>query len=176
MDIISTLLAHDEPAIRYRTLVDVQGRPPDSPEVAAEQSRIATSEISKRLLSQVGADGTMPRNVYAKYCGAHWILADLAEIGYPSGEKKLAPLRDQVYDFWLSPTRTEERVVDGESAKFKSKPGVPVINGLALRCASQEGNALYATLKLGLIDERTHRLAENLKRWQWPDGGWNCDR
>ena len=31
-------------------------------------------------------------------------------------------------------------------------------------------------LKLGFIDERADQLAENLMRWQWPDGGWNCDK
>ena len=110
------------------------------------------------------------------YTGAHWTLADLADIGYPAGDHTLAPIRDQVYDFWLSPSRTKERVVDREAPRYKSNPGVPIIDGRARRCASQEGNALYATLALGLADERADRLAANLIRWQWPDGGWNCDR
>jgi hypothetical protein len=54
--------------------------------------------------------------------------------------------------------------------------GVPVIRGRARRCASQQGNALYAAVVLGLLDERGRRLARLLLRWQWPDGGWNCDR
>jgi len=114
--------------------------------------------------------------VYAKYTGAHWVLAHLADMGYPPGDAALAPLRDQVYDYWLSPTRTRERIVDREAARYKSRPGVPVIDGRPRRCASQEGNALYATLALGLADERAEQLAANLVRWQWPDGGWNCDR
>lgn len=85
-------------------------------------------------------------------------------------------MRDQVYEFWLDPERTRERVVPREAARLKSRPGVPIIQGRARRCASQEGNALYATLALGLADERADRLAANLIRWQWPDGGWNCDR
>ena len=44
------------------------------------------------------------------------------------------------------------------------------------RCASQEGNALYYFLALGLADARTGELAERLIQWQWPDGGWNCDK
>jgi hypothetical protein len=31
-------------------------------------------------------------------------------------------------------------------------------------------------LKLGIADERTDILVERLKVWQWPDGGWNCDK
>lgn len=43
--------------------------------------------------------------------------------------------------------------------------------------ASQEGNALYACSRLGLAaDPRVRALAANLCSWQWPDGGWNCDR
>jgi len=45
------------------------------------------------------------------------------------------------------------------------------------RCASQEGNALAVCSRLGIAqDPRVRRLAESLMKWQWPDGGWNCDR
>jgi hypothetical protein len=53
---------------------------------------------------------------------------------------------------------------------------IRTIQGRVRRCASQEGNALYACLTLGLADERVERLAERLLQWQWPDGGWNCDK
>src|SRR3989442_882433 len=44
------------------------------------------------------------------------------------------------------------------------------------RCASQQGNALYFLTTLGLADERSDALVERLLHWQWPDGGWNCDK
>jgi hypothetical protein len=44
------------------------------------------------------------------------------------------------------------------------------------RCASQEGNAIWSALRLGLEDERTADWVERLIAFQWPDGGWNCDR
>jgi hypothetical protein len=54
---------------------------------------------------------------------------------------------------------------------------VPLIDGRYRRCASQEGNALGVGCRLGLAnDARVTTLAESLIRWQWPDGGWNCDR
>ncbi len=43
------------------------------------------------------------------------------------------------------------------------------------RCASMEGNVLWASLELGLMDRRLRVLADRLGRMQWPDGGWNCD-
>src|SRR5437867_8801350 len=54
--------------------------------------------------------------------------------------------------------------------------GVPRMQGRYRRCASQQGNALYSLATLGLADERADDLVERLLHWQWPDGGWNCDR
>jgi hypothetical protein len=31
-------------------------------------------------------------------------------------------------------------------------------------------------ITLGIADERAASLAERLLHWQWPDGGWNCDK
>ena len=172
---LQALLTWDDPCVRYRALVDVCGLPADGPEAMAQRDAIPVSDRVRRLLSPRGADGRLP-GVYSKYTGAHWVLADLADIGYPPGDASLTPLRDQVYEFWLDPQRTRERVIDVGAARYKSRPGVPIVQGRPRRCASQEGNALYSTLRLKLADDRADQLAANLVRWQWPDGGWNCDR
>ncbi len=53
---------------------------------------------------------------------------------------------------------------------------IKAIDGRVRRCGSQEGNALAVCSRLGLIDDpRVQYLAESLIKWQWPDGGWNCD-
>jgi hypothetical protein len=175
-EVLKSLLSSDDPCIRYRTLVDVCGFKPELPQARHERELIRSSHRVKSLLSYRDQGGRLQGHVYSKYTGAHWTLADLADLGYPSGDTSLFPIRDQVYDFWLSSSHTKERIMQCEAVRCKSNPGVPIIDGRARRCASQEGNALYATLVLGLADERTDRLAANLIRWQWPDGGWNCDR
>ena len=175
-DIVERLLASDDPCIRYRALVDLCGVSPASPQIRRLREAIRSSRRVTRLLSLRGEDGRIEGSVYAKFTGAHWVLADLADIGYPPGDASLVPLRDQVYERWLAAEHTRERTVDREAARYKSGPGVPIIDGRARRHASQEGNALYATLVLGLADERADQLTANLIRWQWPDGGWNCDR
>ena len=39
------------------------------------------------------------------------------------------------------------------------------------------GNALAVCCRLGMAeDPRVRLLAESLMSWQWPDGGWNCDK
>lgn len=174
--VLNTLLNSSEACIRYKTLALVLGRQPGDAQVAQEQEAIRRSPRALKLLSQRGPDGRIPRNAYTKWSGAHWVLADLADMGYPPGDEALLPLRDQVYECWLSPSHTREKVITKESTGKVYTGGVPIVRGRARRCASQEGNALYSTLALRLADERAERLAENLLRWQWPDGGWNCDR
>ena len=54
---------------------------------------------------------------------------------------------------------------------------IPRIAGLYRADASIEGNAVYSASRFGHAkDERTRRLVDKLLEWQWPDGGWNCDR
>lgn len=37
-----------------------------------------------------------PCGSYTKWQGGHWVLAALADLGYPAGDKDLFPLRDQL--------------------------------------------------------------------------------
>ncbi len=175
MDLAAQVAASDDPCVRYRALVDVIGVPKEDPKAREARGVIPASNRVGRLLSpHVGVE--LSPSVYSKFTGLHWVLADLADIGYPSGDESLHRLRDHVCDFWLRPDRIRERVVEREAARYKSRPGVPIIQGRARRCASQQGNVLYAILALGIADERADQLASLLVRWQWPDGGWNCDR
>ncbi|MFH1568558.1 MAG: hypothetical protein ABIL09_11230, partial [Gemmatimonadota bacterium] len=171
--IVEQLLAADDPCLRYRTRLRVLGDDPAAASMCRLAGQVRRSERVARLLAGAERCG---RHVYSKYAGAHWVLATLADLGYPAGDRRLKPLRDRVYEFWLAPDHVQERVLDREAPRYKSRPGVPIIDGRARRCASQEGNALWSTLALGIADGRADQLAANLVRWQWPDGGWNCDR
>ena len=114
--------------------------------------------------------------VYANWRGAHWTLAMLAEIGYPANDESLMPMREQVLDCWLGHAFYMELESKSAVPKHRSAEGVPIIQGRYRRCASQQGNALYSITRLGLADKKSDGLAERLMHWQWPDGGWNCDR
>jgi len=160
-DIIGRLLNSDEPAVRYKVRVNVLGKDPESAACRALRREIKRSPRVQQLLSERDETGQIPHHPYNKWVGAHWLLADLADIGYPPGDEILIPLRERVYQ-WLF----------GQSHQSRIK----TIDGRVRRCASQEGNALYYLLALGLADERTDELASRLRGWQWPDGGWNCDK
>lgn len=159
--VIEKLLNSDEPSVKFKVLVNVLGKSTDINEVRSIQEGIKSSQRVKELLSERKDDGTIPFHPYAKWYGAHWVLAALADIGYPSGDESLIPLRDQVYG-WLFSIHHEN--------------SIKTIEGKVRRCASQEGNALYSTLALGIDDQFADELADRLVKWQWEDGGWNCDK
>ena len=116
--------------------------------------------------SREGVDGRVRVHPYKKWGGAHWRLVSLAELGVtrdtPGAEPALSEAWDQVAGWLLGGSHLAN---------------VPLIDGRFRRCGSQEGNALWASsvMDLGAHVER-ERLAANLLTWQWPDGGWNCDR
>lgn len=161
MRVVDVLLRSEEPSIRWKVRTGVLGEPTDGKAARQLREEIRQSPRVCRLLAARDTDGriTNPKQVYAKWRGAHWVLATLADLGYPPGDESLHPLRDQVLRRWL-------RDVE-----------VPVVQGRYRRCASQQGNALRYLTALGILDESDARtLTERLVTWQWPDGGWNCDR
>ncbi|GIE99326.1 hypothetical protein [Paractinoplanes rishiriensis] len=160
--IVERLLDSPEPAIRWKVRAGVLGEPDGRDEVR-------DSPVVRRLLHAAERPGT-----YAKWQGPHWVLASLADLGYPPGDPALHPLREQVLATWLDETYRKDVEVATKAAAYRHK-GVALIRGRHRAHASQQGNALWSLVTLGLADERCAELAGLLLRWQWPDGGWNCD-
>ena len=105
------------------------------------------------------------RHPYSKWRGAHWRLVTLMDLGVPADVPGPREAVEPVFR-WLTGRGAQPRPLKG-----------PILAGLHRRCASQEGNALAVAVHLGLADDpRTRVLVEGLLDWQWPDGGWNCDR
>lgn len=159
--VIEKLLCSDEPSVRYKVRRNVLGENPESTGIKKLRQEIKRSPRVKKLLSMREQDGRIDIHPYSKWRGAHWTLSILADIGYPVGDEELLPLRAQVYD-WLFGKKHQQSIV--------------TIEGRTRRCASQESNAVYSMLILGLADERVDELVRRLIGWQWPDGGWNCDK
>lgn len=117
---VSWLLQSGEPAIRLMTRRDVLGQqdPGDPDEVLAGPMLMA-------LLSGQQPDGGFGVHFYRKWTGAHWRLISLTELEIPPLEPRAVAAASTVLAR-LDPARTR----------------VAVIDGLARRCASIEGNAL----------------------------------
>jgi hypothetical protein len=161
---VELLLRSSEPLIRYRALLDLVGVAWDDPRVTEAHAAIPEGPIVRALLTD--APGRHP---YSKWIGAHWRLASLMDLGLPVDIPALRDPLEQALEAvmrWLTGPRDKPRALKG-----------PVIRGLHRRCASQEGNGLAVAVHLGRADDpRIHLLVESLLDWQWPDGGWNCDR
>ncbi len=159
---IEWLLRSQEPAIRYHTLTDVMDLDPYAARAQRERDRITEGSIVRGLLGGQSRDGGFGVHPYKKWIGSHWRLVSLVEMGVPSGHPKAVAAVEDVLR-WLT----------GSS----HRKGIKKVRGLTRRCASQEGNALGVASRLGLADDpRVQGLASDLQGWQWPDGGWNCDK
>jgi hypothetical protein len=99
---------------------------------------------------------------YTKWTGTHWRLVEIADSAVPVDRKRLEVAVGAELA-WLLPGLEPRRVLR--------------VAGRARRHGSIEGNAVYALSCLGFADHQgTRQLVEALLDWQWPDGGWNCDR
>jgi hypothetical protein len=160
--VVDRLRSWDDPAVRYQVRIILDGADPHSPAMRARADEVRTSRDCSAVV-----DGSLidPGHPYRKWQGAHWALVQLAERGYPGGDPRLEQIQGLVFAWILSPAFLKPnwtRQVEGQPDRVR-------------RCASMEGNVLWASLELGLMDERLQVLADRLGTMQWPDGGWNCD-
>jgi hypothetical protein len=159
---VNWLLESKDPSVRLFTLKELLERPEDSAEIRRSRRLVLHGTRVQTLLRGQRADGGFGVHPYQKWTGAHWRLVSLVELGVSEGYVPAVKATDLVLRWLLGEAHLSN---------------VPQINGLYRRCASQEGNALAVCSRLGMThDIRVQRLAESLIKWQWPDGGWNCDR
>ena len=147
-----------EPALAWKLAVNVLGKDKDSPEVRRARAEVRAAPLVKDLIATCDRQ----HSAYKKWTGAHWVLSLLGDLGYPAGDGSLHPLMEHTFNTWLSQ--------EHETRHLR------VLNGRVRRCASQEGYAVWSSLRLGFADSRTDELVSRLLKWQWPDGGWNCDK
>ena len=154
---VEWLLESDEPGVVFQAKRDLLDE-----EDPTEAAHVLDGPKVRTLLAGQQADGGFGVNVYGKWGGAHWRLVSRVVLGVPAGEPRCLAAVETVLA-WLT------------GAGHRSR--IQTIDGLVRRCGSQEGNALAVCCRLGLADDpRVRLLAESLVEWQWPDGGWNCDR
>ena len=167
---LERLLGSEEPSVRLRARLEILGEGPDSKPIGELRDEVRRSQRVRLLLSE-REGGAIPVHPYSKWFGAHWVMATLADLGYPRGDRSLIPLREQVYEWLFS----ESHMKYVKKHEVYAGPYMEV-RGLMRAHASMEGNAIYYLHALGLADDRTTALVERLLEWQWPDGGWNCDK
>jgi len=159
--LLQHLALHENPPIRYMYLTGYEGRSESDSDVMAVKKAVKKSPIVEKMLTPRLADGTLPFHAYAKWRGPFWVLLQLVDLGYPVDNPSLVPLFGQCFDWLLEPARLKK---------------IPLIEGRYRRCALQESGTVLSAVRLGSIDGHVEQLVELLLKWQWPDGGWNCDK
>ena len=152
---VDWLLHSDEPAVRALARRDLLGEPDGEPD-------LTRGRWVGTLLAGL-PDGPVERNPYRKWTGTHWRMVALAELGLTPAEPRAVAAADGLLD-WIV-----------RSDRYRNGP--LVIDGLPRVCATIDGNVLAVASRFGLAaDPRAEAIAAALASWQWPDGGWNCDR
>jgi hypothetical protein len=159
--IVAGLLTSKEAGVRFKVLSGVLGMDASSNDIKKAREDVRSSDRVQLLLNDREACGRFRWAPYSKWYGAHWVLAQIADLGYPTGDECIRPLVESELEWLLS------------KEHFRH---IKNIEGRIRRCTSQEGNAIYACCTLQLEDPRVDELVSRLIQWQWSDGGWNCDK
>ena len=158
-EIASRLEESTNPIVRYKLKRYVHGVDSATAPMRRLRASIRDAPIARALLEDLASSDPTDRNGIATI---YLTFRYLADIDYPPGDAALVPYRDHVYR-WL---RTLEAQYDGPlfiREKYR-------VHG------SFHANAVYASVVLGLANRETDELAANLLRYQWPGGGWNCNK
>jgi len=162
------LLEENQPAVRYRALVDLQERGEDDPEVRATRSQIPKVGWAADLLRAQGPKGFWearePKNIgewinflyFPYYDATNWKALVLSDLGLDSSTPGVKKLAEVLFDYKLrlgSPFNFfyEEMCISANTARMLSRFG-------------------YAE------DRRVRKLYDWLVEDQREDGGWNCSQ
>lgn len=155
-EVVAWLLAGD-PAIRWQTMRDLAGAPPE--QVVAERSRVAVEGWGERLLAAQDADGQWAGALYSpKWTSTTYTMLLLHWLGLPSGHPQALAGCRRLWD--------GARFFDGglTLAKTIREPETCITGMLVLLASS-----------FGFHDERLDPTVRWLLGEQLDDGGWNCE-
>ena len=119
--IVDTLQASPEPSIRWKVRTRVLDEAPDSAGIVALREVIRGSRRVQGLLTPLSS-AKWP-DAYSKWQGAHWVLAALADLGYPPGDPALHPPCEQVLDKWLDTSARHRVRGDGQIRSVPASRG-----------------------------------------------------
>ena len=167
MEVVDRLLKSEIPSVAYKTRLLLLNESPESAKMRSLRAEIAQSVQAQAILSHLMPDGRMPRvHAYQKWQGPFYSLIQLADLYYPAGDNRLYAMRDQFHDWLFAENHF----------RMPHTLTIPGQEDRVRRCASQEGFTVWYSCVLGIGNEKTALIAKRINDWQWPDGGWNCDK
>jgi hypothetical protein len=154
------LLEENQPAIRYRTLTELLGRPERDPEVRAARERIPTHGWAADILARrtPGAGWSDTGSPYRpKYVSTNWMMLILSDLGITRSD----PAVRDACEYWLDEMPAKNGGVGGNS------------KGTPHYCVA--ANMARALTRLGYADDpRVRQTLEWLVETADPKGGWSC--
>ncbi len=158
--VVDWLLGEDQPAIRYRTLTELLGRPQSDPEVREARSRIPEVGWAADLLAERDAAGwwvSEKSHYRPKYVSTNWKMLVLSDLGL---RRDNPAIRDSC-EAWAR-MRPQGRGAPGST-----------VPGPLHHCMT--GNATRAWIRFGYADDpRVRKALDWLVDTAHPDGGWSC--
>jgi hypothetical protein len=168
LTVLDWLLEDDQPAVRYRALVDLLDRKGSDPEVRSTRAKIPRVGWAYDQLRSQGPKGFWeprePKGVrewfqfmyYPTYTATNWRALVLSDLGLEASNPRIKKLADLIFDYKLrlsSPFNFfyEEMCISANTARMMTRFG-------------------YAD------DHRVRKLYDWLLEDQREDGGWNCSQ
>ena len=159
-DVVEWLLEESQPAVRYRTLTELLGRPGNDPEVQAAKRRIPTvGWAAERLATREpwGGWGSEENLYKPKYLATNWNMPLLADLGL---DRSCATFRPSI--------RVWTDRMTGPTGVLGASSG-----GASHYCVA--GNMARAMIRFGYADDRRVRATlEWFVQTASPLGGWSC--
>jgi len=148
-----------QPAARYRYLVEVEGRSPESAEARAERRQIPTRGWAAEILDEQDPRGfwkTRESLYRPKYVATNWRLLALADLGLTVRHPKVRRAVDLMLEDY-----------GGSDGPFCRTGGEPHFCFV--------GNTARMMISFGLEEDRRVRASLDwLADQQLEDGGWDC--
>jgi len=158
--VLDWLLDEEQPAVRYRTLTELLGRPERDPEVRAARARIPEVGWAAEILARGDPAGwwVNPEGFYRpKYVATNWQLLVLADLG---ATRRIPAVRVAA-ERWMRLAPTRDGGIGGNGA------------GSPHHCVV--GNMARALIRFGYADDpRVRRALDWLVASADPRGGWSC--
>ena len=155
-DVLDWLLESNQPAVRYRALIDLLNCPASDSQVREAYSAIAKRGWARDILAQQNPAGywASRKDLYRpKYNATNWRAIVLSDLGLTSRDKRIKRAADLFFEDWLSITKenifNDEVCIVGNTARFLTRFG-------------------YGG------DSRVRKLFDHLVEDQKNDGGWHC--